>query len=511
MDWQRMKTAWADMLSAILTLSRTLARRTNSLLCCFCISDHIKQHQRPATIKYYSLDYHSFLVGLRHIIVLEEQNNNSGIHHMVVTSRDFIPPRDDDKQQTCPVRSDKTDSDSQVGKFFVKKDHANSTLESGYYSAGLVTGSVVPLPSHQMHTSTGQVSVKEGRTALSNDAEADKGVDSKAERLSQKSNDTDQCKPEDHFVDPPETDADAGSVTSRNGSDTDLLCLPPGANDSMPIAAEVDGTASNCEFLKGKHCSASSVEEYGSARVGDDETDGHHLAPNRQGRDEDSALGFPTPASLEEVTAHDIHCVTLGNTVAVSVASGPPMALSPQHHSPSALKSSPRSPSTSLGPSSVRLQHGNSNELLQSISYTTNSFQKCATATNTKKEPQPGAAATVVKPVGKDIAIPKQRDVLPTTLATRHLPDVQDMPGLHDGSGDGDLMPRAVAETSDGKIKDSACVIVTRVLLPASMKAELTLRSATSRYVMHFLCIHVYDAIVYVCMYGPSVSVLCAG
>ena len=119
---------------------------------------------------------------------------------MVVTLRDFIPPRDGDKQQTCPVQSDKTDSDSQVGKFFVKKDHANSTLESGYYSAGLVTGSVVPPPSHQMHTLTGQVSVKEGKTALSSDAEADKGVDSKVECLSQKSNDTDQYKPEDHFV-----------------------------------------------------------------------------------------------------------------------------------------------------------------------------------------------------------------------------------------------------------------------------------------------------------------------
>ena len=156
--------------------------------------------------------------------------------------------------------------------------------------------------------------------------------------------------------------------------------------------------------------------------------------------------------------------------MAVSVASGPPTALSPQHPSPSALKSSPRPPSTSLGPSSVRLQHGNNSELLQSISYTTNSFQKPATATNTKKEPQLGAPATVVKPVGKDIATPKEGVVSSTTLATRHLPDVQDMPGLHDGSGDGDLMIRAVPESSAGKMKDSACIIVPCVLLPASMK-----------------------------------------
>ena len=475
MDWQRMKTAWVDKVSAI--LSRISTKMISSALCSCCTSDHIKQHQRPATIKYYGLDSHSFLVGLHHIIVVEERNHSNRIHHMVVTSRDFIPPRDGGKQQICPVRSDRTDSDSQVaGKFFVKKDHANTPLESGYYSAGLVTGSVVPLPSHQMHTLTGQVSVKEGRTALSNDAEADEGVDSKAERLSQESNDTDQCKPEDHFVDPPETDADAGSVTSRNGSDS---------NASTSIADEDARTASNSEFLKGKHCSALSVEEYGSARVGDDETDGHHLAPNRQGRDEDSALGFPTPASLEEAPSHHIHLQQLGNTVAVSVASGPPMALSPQHPSPSALKSSLRPPSTSLGPSSVRLQHGNSNELLQSISYTTNSFQK---PTTTKKEPQLDAAATVARPVAKrDFTTPKQRDVLPATLGTRHrhLPDVQDMTGLHDGSGDGDLMPHAIAETSAGKMKDSACVIVTRVLLPASMKAELTLRSPTSRYVRH--------------------------
>ena len=104
MDWQgRIKTAWPEKLSAILNLSRILARRTNSLLCSCCISDHIKQHQRPATIKYYSLDYHSFLVGLRNIIVLEERNNSNGIHHMVVTWKDFIPPRNVDKHQNCPV------------------------------------------------------------------------------------------------------------------------------------------------------------------------------------------------------------------------------------------------------------------------------------------------------------------------------------------------------------------------------------------------------------------------
>ena len=174
--------------------------------------------------------------------------------------------------------------------------------------------------------------------------------------------------------------------------------------------------------------------------------------------------------------------------MALSVASGPPAALFPEHPSPSALKSSPRPHSTSLGPSSVRLQHGNSNELLQSISYTTNSFQRWATTANTRKEPQPGAVTTQARPVGKqDAPNPKQGVVSSTTLATnhRHLPDIQDMPGLHDGSGDGDLMPHAVAESSAGKMKDSACVIVTRVLLPALMKAELTLRSPTSRYVMY--------------------------
>ena len=107
------------------------------------------------TIKYYSLESHTFLVGLRHIIVVEERNHSNGIHHMVVTWRDVIPPRGGGKHQNCPVRSDRTDSDSQVGKFFVKKDQANSTLESGYYSAGLVTGSIVPLPSYQTHTLSG--------------------------------------------------------------------------------------------------------------------------------------------------------------------------------------------------------------------------------------------------------------------------------------------------------------------------------------------------------------------
>ena len=83
------------------------------------------------------------------------------------------------------------------------------------------------------------------------------------------------------------------------------------------------------------------------------------------------------------------------------------------------------------------------------------------------------------------------------------------MPGLHDDSGVGDIMTHAVPETSVGKMTDSACVIVSHVLLPVSMKAELTLRSPTSRYVMHMLCMHIYDAIVYVCIHEPSV--LCAG
>ena len=195
MDWQRMKTAWADMLSAILTLSRISAKMISSALCSCCANDYyIKQHQRPAAIKFYSVDYHSFLVGFCHIIVLEERNNNCGIQYMVVTCKDFIPPRDGGKHQNCPAQSDRTDSDSQVGKFCVKKDQTNSTLESGYYSAGLVTGSVVPLPSYQTHTSAGQVSVKEGGEALSNDAEADGGVHGIGKRLSQESNDTDQFK-----------------------------------------------------------------------------------------------------------------------------------------------------------------------------------------------------------------------------------------------------------------------------------------------------------------------------
>ena len=96
----------------------------------------------------------------------------------------------------------------------------------------------------------------------------------------------------------------------------------------------------------------------------------------------------------------------------------------------------------------------------------------------------------MAKPVGKDIATPKQGVVLSTTLATRHLPDVQDMPGLHDGSGDGDLMTRGGGRDISREMKDSACDIVPCVLLPASMKAELTLRFPT-KYVMHLLCSYI--------------------
>ena len=126
-----------------------------------------------------------------------------------------------------------------------------------------------------------------------------------------------------------------------------------------------------------------------------------------------------------------------------------------------------------LCPYIVHLQHGSSNELLQSISYTTSSFQKRAATTNTAKgEPQLGELATAVSK--RDIAKPQQGIVSSTSLATRYrgLPEVPDGPDVDDGSSGIALTTRAEPETSAGMY--SAYVIVPHAMLPARMMAGLT-------------------------------------
>ena len=423
---------------------------------CLPASIYVKPHQR-LSVKYHSSCAHSSM-GLCHVVVIEEQGCTLGIHKLVVTSRDIIPPNNGGSHQTCPVRSDKTDGDSQVGKFYVKKDQANTMQESGYCSAVLVPGSVPP-PSQQTHTSAEQATVKEESITESSKAEVDNDLEDKRVCF------------------------EAGA-TSHSGSNTDMLCCPE--DNANIFIAERDGGAAHSEHIIDRHCSASAAEKNESAKSSDDEADGHYPNSCLQGRDKDSALGFPTPASLEEGTPQDIHHVKSIGMAGFSEASSLPPAVPPQHPSPSAQQSLPLNSPTLLGPSPVH--QGNNNELLQSISYTTSSFQKRAElAKATKEEPQDAADTTLARYVSKqDITSPKQGIVSSTTLATRRhrgLPEVHNAPGLNEGSGDVTLTTHAVSETSAGKRMDSLCVVVPHVLLPPLMKAGLTIRSP-NRYAM---------------------------
>ena len=446
MKWQEVNRAWTIKIS-----TKLRKWMSHISLRCFYASVYVKQHKRPAA-KCCNSDA-CCVARIRHVLVLEEQNHSNGTHHLVVSWRDNSAPRDGNSHQNCQIRSDKSDSDSQVGKFYIKKDQVNTPQESGYHSTNLVTGSVAPPLSHQTRTSAEKATVEEESVSLCSDAGVDEDLDGKGKSLLLKTSNTEKHPQSDHFIHLSEPDND------------------PEASASISVADEDEGTRDH-EFTKYEHSSASAVEQCGSARSSDEDTDGHHPAAAFQCRDEDAALGFPTPVSLEKAPPQDAH---LSSTAGFSAASSPPPSPFPQHPPPSALKSSRLIPPTSLGPSSVHLQHGSSNELLQSISYTTSSFQKRAATTNIAKgEPQLGELAT---PVSKrDIANPQQGIVSSTPLAARYrgLPEVPDGPDLDDGSSDVALTTHAEPETSAGM--DSAYVIVPHVMLPARMMAGLTIR-----------------------------------
>ena len=452
MKWQEANRAW-------IKIPKITKRMCYTIVQIFSASAYVKLHKRPTA---------KFCCGVQvcHVIMLEGQNRGKGIHQLVVSWKDITSPRDSGNHQNCQVRSDRSDSDSQVGKFYIKKDQVNTPQESGYHSTNLVTGSVAPPLSRQTHTSAEKATVEEESVPLSSDAGVDEDLDGKGKSLSLKTSNTEKHPRSDHFTHLSEPDND------------------PEASASISVADKDGGTPVH-ELIKYEHSSASAVEQCGSARSSDEDTDGHHPAAAFQCRDEDAALGFPTPVSLEKAPPQDAH---LSSTAGFSAASSPPPSPFPQHPPPSALKSSRLIPPTSLGPSSIHLQHGSSNELLQSISFTTSSFQKHAATTNTAKgEPQLGELATAVSK--RDIAKPQQGIVSSTSLATRYrgLPEVPDGPDVDDGSSGIALTTRAEPETSAGMY--SAYVIVPHAMLPARMMAGLTI-CLPPRYAMPYVMGH---------------------
>ena len=409
------------------------------------------------------------------VTVAEEHTHSDGLlDEMVITRRDGLPPSDGGRNQTYPVRGDRiTDSCNPVGKFYVKEEgQGKNSLESGYCSKLGATSSLFP-PSCPTHTSAAQMTVEENRSSCSDDV-AEEDVDGEGECPSLQGS---KVMRHSHALC---SDAESSATSHVGSCESDTLWLPE--NGAFLSKSVKDGGL----HIVGRHLVASAAEK--KVTDCDDERDGCHPVDHLQGRDEDSALGFPTPASLSDADSQDIRYVNSSATSGYSEAPFPPPSHSPQYPSPSTQQPSPLHPHTHHNP--TRLQHSNNTEVVQSISYTTNSFSKPANTTKTaKEEPQHSRTTARVPPLStQGITSPKHGGALPATLSTRHqhLPEATEVhdgvvPAVHSrvGKGDVTITTCAVPETSAGKKKNSLCLTVEAVLLPAPMKAELMIPSHT--------------------------------
>ena len=400
------------------------------------------------------------------VLVIEEQNHSDGVPTMVLTFRD-IRPRDSGRLLACAVRGDKSDKRSQVGTFYVKNNQVNDPQESGFWSMVGVTGSVPPL-THTAHSSVAQKTVKEESRSLSGEVDVSEDLEGGKKLFSLQGSKTlgqdyDSCS-----VNPRAPDDETSATTHDGSSNGKELCIPE--DNTATSNSEKDGFVHVVDSFS----SASAVEKYGA--VSDDETDGpiFHL----QGGVEDSVLGFPTPASLSDADSQNIRYVSSSATSGFSEAPFPPPSHTPQYCSPSTQQPTPPHPHTRNSP--VRLQHKNNNtEVVQSISYTTNSFKKPINTTETAKEEHSRTTACV-NPISKQgITSPKHDGALPTTLSThhQHLLEATEVQDGSAGKGAVTITTRAVPETAEGK-KDSQCLIADPALLPAAMKAELIVPSS---------------------------------
>ena len=410
------------------------------------------------------------------VTAAEEHNHRDDfLNEMVVTRRDGLPPCDGGRNQTYPVRGDRiTDSRNPVGKFYVKEEgQGNNSLESDYCSKIGATSSLLP-PSCPTHTSAARMTVEEENRSSCSDDVAEEDVDGEGECPSLQGS---KFMRHSHAHC---SDAESSATSHIGSCESDALWLPE--NDAFLSNSVKDRGL----HTVGRHLVVSAAEK--KVTDCDDERDGCHYVDHLQGRDEDSALGFPTPASLGDADSQDIRYVNSSATSGFSEAPFPPPSHSPQYPSPSTQQPSPPHPHTHHKP--THLQHSNNTEVVQSISYTTNSFSKPTNTTKTaKEEPQHSRSTARVPPIStQGITSPKHDGALPDTLSTRHqhLPESMEVhdgvvPAVHSrvGKGDVTITTCAVPETTAGKKKDSLCLTVEAAVLPAPMKTELIVPSHT--------------------------------
>ena len=407
----------------------------------------------------------------------ERKHSNALRDEMVVTWRDSLPPSDSSRNQMYPIRGDKIiDSRNPVGKFYVKEENQDENYqESGYCSRFGETSSLLP-PSCPMHAAIAQVTVEEENRAPFCDVGADEDIDGEGECPSPKGSKTIRCSQDLVSVaDNPFVAGTENSVTSLVGSlESNELCIPEN-NADISISVKDAGP-----HIEERHSVASAERK--KVTVSDDETDGRHPVDHLHGSDEDSALGYPTPASLSDADSQDICYVNSSATSGFSEEPFPPPSHFPRYGSPSTQQP----PHSHTRHNLVHLQHSNNTEVVQSISYTTNSFKKPTNTTETaKKETRCRRATAQIPPLStQGITSPK----LPPTLSTRqqHWSETAD---VHDGAtpavrksvgkGDVTITTCAVPETSAGKKKDSLCLTVEAALLPTPMKAGLIVPSPT--------------------------------
>ena len=442
MCWQRkqLTAAWA------IKKSTDMRTKNSKLLCCV---PSYRAHHKRSLVKFYGLNDHPGS-DCNVVVVEEEQGFVDGVHDMVFTWRDITPRQDGDRQQFCTVRGDKSDSRSQVGTFYVKNNQVNDPQESGYCSTVGITGTV-PLLTHIAHTSVAQENVKEESGSLSSEDDIEEASDKSECHSLQGSN----IIGHDH-------DGQYGSTSAKDAEASDTSHINSSDNIGQYLSEDDANIPTRSKRDGGLH----QVEKYPS--VSDDE----------------AALGFPTPASLSTSEAYSQNILCIGTS---SVTSGLSEAsfLSPFHSchysSRSTQQHSPLHPSARHNPS--LLHHGNNTEVVQSISYTTNSFRKPSSTTETGKEEPQHSATHHASTQG--FPSPRRDLAAPATVATQHQ-HLSETVNIRDRlvsvGRDVTITTCAVPETSAGKKKDSLCLTVEAALLPAPMKAGLMLPSP-ARYV----------------------------
>ena len=413
------------------------------LLC--CVPSYRARHKR-SLVKFYGSNDHPGS-DCNFVVVVEEQGCGDGVHDIVLTWRGITPRQGGDRQQTCTVRGDKSDSRSQVGRFYVKKNQVNNPQES-----------------------VAQENVKEESGSLSGEDDIKEDSD-ESECHSLQGTNIIGHDPDGQYFSPFMADAEASATSHISSSDNIGQCICEDDTNSKR-----DGSPHKVD-----NYSSSAAEK--EAAVSDNEADGQCPTSRLQGRDEDSALDFPTPASLSVSEADSLGICCVGKssvTSGFSEVSFPPPSHSLRYPSHSVQQPSPLHPHTRQNP--THLQHNSNSEEVKSICYTTSSFRKPAITTETQKEEPQRSRTHLVS----DQGFPSPRcDLAASATAPtqhQHLPETVNIrDGLVSVGRDVTITTLAVPETTAGK-KDSLCLTVEAALLPAPMKAGLIVPSPT-RYV----------------------------